>query len=179
MLYQLDKTVTQVGSQLVSQSDWWCRLHYRSCQQGQRKLFYLWRAETSKETARIVRMCVCVHGSRKMCGKHLARSLAHMGTHGHVCIHKHTMANVKMYSLCMTNPNASAECTTLPPFLPKWKQGWISAEGPGPFTWDWCLSIWCIKIIGINVLHSSVSCALLKPSASAEQPQHTHGTYKS
>lgn len=37
MLYQLDKTVSQVGRQLVSQSDWRCRLHYGSCQQSQKE----------------------------------------------------------------------------------------------------------------------------------------------
>ncbi len=124
--------------------------------------------------------CECVCALKKDVWKTpLALSLAkaHTDTHGHARIRKHTMANVKMYSLCMTNPNIGvccAECATLLPFLPKWIKGWLSAEGPGPFTWDWCLSIWCIKIIYSNPPRPSASCALLKPSASAERPQHTH-----
>lgn len=125
-------------------------------------------------------MCVCVRGSRKTCGKHLALSLAHMGTHGHVRIHKHTMANVKMYSLCMTNPNASAECTTLPPFfLPKWKQGWISAEGPGAIH---------LRLMPLHLMHKdhrhqpapliSVLCSLKTIHISRTATTHTRHIQK-
>lgn len=118
-------------------------------------------------------MNACVSSNQERC----VFPLACEGTQGHARIHKHTVANVKMYRLCMTNPNISvccAEWTTLLPFLPKWIKEWISVQGPGPFTWDWCLSIWCVKIIYINLPRPSVSCTLLKPSASAECLQHTH-----
>lgn len=123
MLYRLDTTVSQV----VSQSDWWCRLHYRCCQQGQRKLYYLWRAKASKESTRM--MWMCVPSNQEWCVENASCSLLQKHTWTHMDKHTHTLWQIlkciAFAWLTLTSPYTMLNVQDFFPFLLKWIKGWI------------------------------------------------------
>ena len=127
---------------------------------AKRKLFYLWRANTSGVSA-------CAPSNRQRWAEK-----THTDTHAFTNTLWQMLKCIVSAWATLTSVYAVLNVQHFLCFLPKWIEGWISEQEPGPFTGDWCVSIWCVKIIYINP--PGRQCPLKTVGISRTSTTHTH-----